>query len=171
MPVFKDNNSREWSIKLTGPLIRDVRRTFDGLDLAGNDGKAFNLLSEDQVLFGDVMWVLLRSQAEGMSEEKFAEAIVGDATDRAVDALLEAILDFSRSHKRVMLKALVAKQIEVREAGVKEALKQFDDPLVMEKLQAAQRDAISHSINETLIRLNSATNTPAPAASVPTTTG
>ncbi len=171
MPAFKDAAGREWLVKLDGPKIRDVRKEV-GIDLAAVDGSAAEKLRDDPVLLVDSLWVICRSQAQtaGVTSQQFGEGLVGDPIETATDALIEAINDFFPSRRREAMKTLTAKMKETREAGMEDALETLTNPDLMPRIRTAMKEKAQKEIDNLLIQLSSATESPAPLASVPTAT-
>ncbi len=96
---FKDSTGREWRFVMNVFSMARVKRE-TGIDLAASITEGATVIDE---LYGniatlfDVMTVLLREQLEkaDVSLEDFGAAINNeDIVARAVDALIEAILDF-----------------------------------------------------------------------------
>lgn len=109
MSKFADCLGREWSLNLTVGALADVRRSTD-CDLGKalkDEGALVELLFSDPVRLVEVLWVLVRSQAEGATvlcgpdqgkppadAEGFARGFDGPTLERAAEALLDAVADF-----------------------------------------------------------------------------
>lgn len=104
---FTDEQGRVWRLWLDVNQLRKVReRTgFDGADLLNPETMR---RLDDPVLLVDVLFVLVESQiaSKRLTEEQFAEALVGDAIERAFVALIGAVQDFLPSSQRSILAAL-----------------------------------------------------------------
>jgi len=104
---FKDENGNEWSIRIDVNQIRKVR-SVTGIDL----GKMFTqeglleLLDVEKLV--DVLACLLEPQivAKQLDATKFAEAICGDAIERAAEALIMAGADFLPQSRAKIARAL-----------------------------------------------------------------
>lgn len=167
MPVFKDQTNREWVLRLDAPKIAAVRRDC-GVDLAALDGTAIERLRDDPVLLVNSLWVLCRSQAgAGTSDQMFGESLVGDAIDRATDALIEAIADFFPTRRKEMLLKLAAQQKETREQALADAVERLTDPALQTRVKTAMKQAADAEIDSLLTRLSSATASPGSAVSAP----
>lgn len=153
MATFKDKHGKDWVISLDAPLIMAVRRECD-LDLASTDGSAYERMADDPILLVNVLWVLCREQAGDMTDVMFGKLLVGDAIEKATEAMLEAICDFFPLRKRQLLQAVVAKNAKIREIGMEKALARINDPQLLATLEA-RMDA---EINSMLTRLTNATN-------------
>ena len=170
MSTFKDNSGREWSVNLDGPTIREVRKL--GIDLAAVDGSASEKLRDDPVLLVDSLWVICRAQAQAVrvTDSDFGKSLVGDAIEFATEALIEAINDFFPSRRRAAMKTLTARMRETREAGMEDAMETLTNPELQTRIRTAMKEKAQKEIENLLTQLSSATDTPAPSASVPTVT-
>lgn len=96
MKKFKDSKGREWEIAVNVGTIRSVRAAC-GIDLIDAAlGATAIKLAENPCLVGDVLWALVKKQAEVLrvSGEDFAYLLSGDVLKDATDALLEDLMDF-----------------------------------------------------------------------------
>lgn len=169
MPVFKDANNREWVVKLDAPTIKEVRDTFDGLDLIDGKGESYLRLAADPILLIDVLWVICRKQANGnITDEQFGQSLVGDPIEQATEALLKAILDFFPSRKRQAIQALVTTHQAVTDRGMEMALAKISNPALRERALAAVEADMDAMLEKALTQLSSATNSPASSESAPT---
>jgi hypothetical protein len=165
MPVFK-TGTKEWQVTLDAPTIRSVRKECE-LNLAALDGAAFDALDKDPCLLVDVLWVICRSQANGMSDADFGRSLVGDAIADATKALTDAWLDFFPAGKRSLLRSLTEKQAALTEKGMALALAKVGNPELEEKLLGAMEARITSDLQKLLTQLNGATNSPESAKSDP----
>ncbi len=95
--TFRDAISREWQIRITGPLVVQVR-TETGVDpLAPEDW--IKIRTDEGSLVG-ILLVLLRDEAVKRTITDLPEQLYGDALDHAEAALLTAVKGFSRPLKR-----------------------------------------------------------------------
>lgn len=181
MATFKDSNGKEWQIKLDAPKIRNVRsvtcdhdetecrhrpgvdKQCTGVDLAALDGKAYQRMTEDFCLLGDVVWLLVEDQAvaAGVSDVQFGEALVGDAIDGATAAMLAGIADFFPQGRRTLMKAVAEKSDAMRELGTAKALARIEDPALSARIAAALEKQLDEEIERALTRLNNVTAGPA----------
>ena len=99
MATFKDAANRSWEVRIT---VADLPRLRDaGLSVAdtGADltrvGKA---LLADPEAFGRAVWLLIERQAKdaGLTVNDFLAALDGPTAFAAVDAMEEAVTDFTR---------------------------------------------------------------------------
>lgn len=160
MPTFKDQNNRDWVIALDGPLIREVRAS--SLKLDPISGDTYERVAGDPLLLGDLLAILCRSQfaAHGISPDDFAKCIRGDVCDAALKAYLDAILDFSPSSQREILRATAARVEQVRARGMEMILEKINSPEFEDKLIKALAARMETDTDEALMSLKSATSTP-----------
>lgn len=169
MPTFKDTNGREWRIHLDAPTIREIRNTFDGLNLIDAEGRCFAQLAGDPVTLVDVLWCLCRDQAQaaGVTDVQFGRALMGEAIEQATEALLNAILDFFPPRKRGALRAVYERTREIEARGTELALAKIQDPLLTAKLIGAMEAQMDAELAGLLTRLSPATSSPASSESAP----
>lgn len=111
MAKFEDSSGKVWTIQLNVGLVGQLRREAK-FDLGGavRDGeKLAELLFTDPEILVGILWVCCEPQAQtlGVSAEQFGFGFDGPAISRAVDALLEAIIDFF--HRPATAAAMKAK--------------------------------------------------------------
>jgi hypothetical protein len=166
---FKDANGKPWSISLDAPTIRKVRNELDGLDLADGDGAALDRMAADPCLLVDCLWLLCQEQAEkaGVQPEQFARGLIGDAIDSATAAMLESIADFFPTQRRTLLRAIRDKNAKLRELGVMKAMQRINDPDLEARILADMEAEMDATIERSLTRLKSVTNSPDSSASTP----
>lgn len=170
MATFRDNSNRDWVLSLNVRKISEIRERFQ-LDLV-DEGQSYERMAGDPCLLVNVLWYLCEQQAntihKGIDTEGFAEALVGDAIDRAVEAMLEAIANFSQKSKRDLLKAIAAKNARIRDLGMAKALERINDPDLEAKAVAALEERMDAELRSALTRLSNATSSPDSAESSPT---
>lgn len=115
---FTDDAGRTWTLRLHLGLCERIREEC-GVNLANptDPQTAEVLLREDNVpRFLDVLWRLVESQAQaaGVDRQGFLEALTDAVLCEAVDALLEAIVLFSRPAKRPVLQAMADKMRQIQ---------------------------------------------------------
>lgn len=165
MQTFKAGG-RAWELTITVASARRVR------SLVGVDILAESLLTllgrlvGDPILFVDVLYVLVKPQADaaGISDEAFGEMLAGAEIEQATDAFLEALVAFFPPRRQeLMRKALAAMQRIVKEAE-ETMMAQAEASLetVEKTMRKAAEDALSPSPG------TSSRSSPEPAASTPT---
>jgi hypothetical protein len=177
MRTFKDANDREWTIKLDAPTILRIRavtcdverckhlqgRGCMGVDLGDRTGEAQRQLRGDVVMLVNTLYLLCQKEAQerGVSDEQFGACLVGDAIERATIAMDEAIADFFQESTRKILRAVAAKDQEVRELGLARALARINDPKLTESILSAMEAQLDAEVQKLLTPSSSATNSPA----------
>jgi len=166
MAKFKDNKGNEWIVPVNSTTVKRVRDVLD-IDLVDLNQTTINRLIEDTVLLVDVLWVLCERQAKSkkVSEEGFAERLVGDPIDAAVDALLEAIANFFPALRRSLLLKANEKVKTIRQKGADLAFAKIDDPNLEKQLLASMEAEMDATLKNMLAKLgstpsSSATNSP-----------
>lgn len=95
MSSFVDAEKRRWDLTLNVGLVGRLRKDA-GVDLGkAGEGMAAALFADPESLV-KALWVLCERQAErqDVTPEQFGYGFDGPSVQRAVDALLEAIIDF-----------------------------------------------------------------------------
>lgn len=109
-PAFKDRDGREWIVAVTiGSAARVKEAT--GVNFGDiRDGQVFLELGVDPFRFAGVLWTLCEAQAQlrNVTPESFAEALDGDVIDAAMDALVEALILFTRAPMRGAIRKVIA---------------------------------------------------------------
>jgi len=164
MAKFTDGLKREWTITVTTGAIKKVRKALN-IDLADIDQATYSRLANDPILLVDLLWLLMEAAAKQreVTEESFAEGLVGDPIDSATAALLEAVADFFPAQKRSLLKTATAKQLAVQQKGLDLAIAKVGDPTLEAKLVEAMETKMDREVEDLLIRLISPTSSPANA--------
>lgn len=109
---FTDNKDRQWDVCIDAFTVMQIREECDPLFLL-NDGKdqnTYTRLREDAVLLCRVIYIICKNQiaARELDERSFYAEVIGTAIDRAMEAVLEAIINFTPTHQRDLLKAASA---------------------------------------------------------------
>jgi hypothetical protein len=154
MPTFTDNLSREWQVKLEAHTIRQIRNAC-GVDPISEDG--FSKLFEDDVLLVEVMTLICEAQRQesGIKPESFAQNLIGDALDRARDALQAAVLEFCPGQKRETLRANFANMQRIRKEAYSRWLEKVGNPEYEANLLTAIQTWIDSSAGAVLTSLAS----------------
>ncbi len=173
MATFKDNADRTWEIKIDGPTIYKVREDCDPkflLDDEKDDQNTFARMQNDDALLCRVLFLLCDKQRNerGITEADFHENVTGDTIDRATEAMLAAIINFTPRRKRGLLEAAAAKMQKLQEVGVAEATAMMNDPRVDAQMVEAIKQGLNAKV-QAVIRQMSATSSPASAESTPAT--
>ena len=130
MASFTDATGRTWAVNIDVTTIRRLRSALDVnlLDMVEDEGKLLAQLLTDPVLLVDMIYVICKPQADqhNLTDEDFGRALVGDAIDRATDALLEALSAFFPSQRGALLRRLVEKTRKTMALAYQVASKQLD---------------------------------------------
>ncbi|HSV28699.1 MAG TPA: hypothetical protein VLL76_04045 [Candidatus Omnitrophota bacterium] len=122
MQSFTDNAGRTWKVHLTIDAIRRVKAELavDLLAIDQGDPPLLTRLGTDVALVVDVVFAIVRPQADeaGITDEQFGRSLGGEAIIAAHDALLEELVDFFRSLRRVHLATAIAKQQAMLQAAI-----------------------------------------------------
>jgi hypothetical protein len=115
MRTFVDNVNRSWSIQLTIDSAKRVKGLLDVnlLDLIGGDPPLLTRLGTDIVLLCDVIFVLIKPQADtcSVTDEQFGAALGGEAILAAQSAFYDELISFFQGMGRKdLLKAVVAQR-------------------------------------------------------------
>ena len=123
MKPLTDSVGRAWEVTVNVGAVRRVRDLLgvDLMDVAGGD--LLDRLADDPVLLVDVLYVLVKPQADakGVSDEDFGRAMVGGVLDEAASALMKELLDFFPSAQRARALGKMAWKLEAQQAAVTEA--------------------------------------------------
>ena len=123
MKPFNDSAGRTWEVTVNVGAVRRVRDLLgvDLMDVAGGD--LLDRLADDPVLLVDVLYVLVKPQADakGVSDEEFGRGMVGGVLDEAASALMKELLDFFPSAQRARALGKMARKIEAQQEAVTEA--------------------------------------------------
>lgn len=163
MKIFKDANGKSWTISVTTNAITRARDLahFDLISVAENKG-AIEKLS-DPVLLVNVLFAVCKPEADAarITDEQFAEGLIGDGLEAAANALLEDLADFFPKHRRAPLKSALEKirQIQVKAAEMQ--VKRIESPELEAGIMAALESAVNSPVPEFG---NSSGNSPASSA-------
>lgn len=154
MKTFLDNTGRTWAVSVHVDSIRRVR-DLTGVNLANSlSGEFFERLATDPLLLCDVLFALVKPEAEalGVSDTSFAQGIAGDAIDRATEALVEGLADFFPHDRRTLLRKAVAKLKTLERMVYDEAGRRLESVSLEDELK-------------TLLSMSGSSSTSSPASS------
>lgn len=134
-PTFKDSQDREWIVRLTGPVIRDIQDTF-GFKLTELDADPINQLANDPAMFVDVLFLLCENQAKGraMDSRAFGECLE-PGLDGPLEAVKEAIVSFFPAGKRSAIRAALKASEQVQNKAVEILSGKLTDPELMKRVE------------------------------------
>lgn len=163
MTHWQDKSGRSWSTEISVGTIARTRQmaSVNLLDVLDNT-KLLEQLLDDPVLFATTLWAVSKPQAteKGVSEEQFAELLVGDVAANAATALIEGIIGFFQPPRRDLLKQVWTKLVTTRAAAVELAKTKVDSAAMDQAIQRAM-NAASEAIDRELSELGRlSTNSP-----------
>lgn len=102
MSTYRDTSGYNWAVNIDVKTLKEIRRrvsTADGekVDLLRLDaGKVIANLMTDPCMLTDVLWICNEAAAKnaGITEEQFYARHRGEVFADAMEALLEALIDF-----------------------------------------------------------------------------
>jgi hypothetical protein len=104
MARFKDSTGHDWALGITFGHTDELKAC--GIDLAHpSELEIGEVLYTNPFALVNILWALVKAQANGTSREAFLEALDAEALDRASDALAEAIVDFIHRRRAPAVKA------------------------------------------------------------------
>ena len=138
MKTFSDNAGRSWTITINVDGVKHVRSLLDVNLLDVVDGKLLERIVSDPVLLCDVIYCLVRPDADAkdITDEDFGRAMAGDAIDHATTALLEELVDFFPGPKRRVLAKALAKLKALEARALQVAETRLDDPELEARIEA-----------------------------------
>lgn len=114
MPAFRDNKDREWELFIDAPTAMKIRNDCDQRFLLNDNAEdnTYARLAGDPVLLCRVVYLLCEKQRKEreVSEESFYREVLGKAIDRATEAMLEAIINFTPARIGEVLQAVAQVQ-------------------------------------------------------------
>lgn len=172
MKTFRDSQGREWTVDVNVAALKRVKDTA-GVDLTKLIDPASDVirrLTDDVFLLFECLCALLQPQLDkqGLSVEEFGSVLDEDATEKAATALFEAIIDFFREDRRMLLKRAFSKvktAVETSEAdAINRAMKEIEseafDRAITEALAGSRTQT---SGNSSTASLAFSASTPAPS--------
>ena len=139
MKAFKDRDGREWKLSLNVTSVKRVRDLLK-IDLLRIDEAMLETLATDEVALVNVVYALVKPEADGrspgVSDEDFGRAMAGDAIDEAWKALLEELADFFRNpRKRELVRKALAKLSELEEKIIAHGERMIDSGAMERRLE------------------------------------
>lgn len=130
MKIFKDDCGRDWTLFVDVSELKRIKARINVDLLEIVEGPLLERLSNDVIFLVDLLWVMVEPRAEeqGITDVQFAMGLKGNALDRAVDALLEALIEFFPEKKSKLLKRALAKARLLETEIFEQAEKSLEDP-------------------------------------------
>ena len=141
MRTFQDNAGRTWTVTVNVDAVKRVRSLLDVNLLEVVDGKLIERLAADPVLLCDVLYALVKPDADArqVSDQDFGRGMAGDAIDLATTALLEELVDFFPQGKRRLLQKALAKLKDWEARALGAAERKLDSPELEARFENALR--------------------------------
>jgi hypothetical protein len=172
MSVFKDTNSREWRIRLTGPKLQKVREATE-ITLATPSGQGALAAVANGEILTRVLWLLCGDQKdEGakLTPEQFGEAVAsGEVFEAARVALHDAIVDFTPPSQREMLQAVLTAEQKEQAARSAIAIGKMNGDELHDRACRSFQVGLENQFDQLLTRLENAGDLLALPESTPTT--
>ena len=150
--TFKDNQGRDWAIRLHGPVIKDIQETF-GFKLTSLDADPINQLANDPVMLVDVLFLLCEAQAKerGMDSRAFGECL-DPGLDEPIAALTEALINFFPSGKRLAIRSALLANQKVQTKAIEILSQELDSQenldRIVDKLRKKGKDDLEKMLNQ-----------------------
>jgi hypothetical protein len=159
MRSFQDNLGHPWIVTVNVDAVKRVRKLLDVNLLEVAEGKLLERLANDPVLLCDVLYVLIKPDADkrNVSDEEFGRAMGGDAILQATEALLEELVDFFPQPKRRLLRT-AREKLKIWEA---KALAAAEEKLASNELDNRMELALKNFGNSSGNSPESSASTPA----------
>lgn len=141
--IFSDQQGRSWRLELNYSLAKRLRDV-TGLDFVNyQDGKALLAIHDSDEQLVQVLWLLCEPQANAaqISEEAFGSGLGGEALEQGIEALEQALLNFSRPAKRQAIAAIRDKAHELVAAQTNLTETKLRSPKVTEFLTTKLAEA------------------------------
>lgn len=112
MNFFEDKTGQKWMLDLTVGSAKRVKAACDvdlinivNFDESSNAPSTLEVLVNDPCLLVQVLYTLCEKQIaeRGIDGEGFAELFSGETVEKAIDALIEEIINFTPPMRRKML--------------------------------------------------------------------
>ncbi len=106
--LWTDGEGRSWSTAINVNTIKRVRELAGINLLEVFDGQLLNRLSGDPELLVNALYAMCKPQANerSVTEQAFAELLVGDVIEQAATALVQGLIDFFPKDRREVLRRL-----------------------------------------------------------------
>lgn len=126
--VFSDNRGRIWTVAINTATIKRVKQSLEINLLEAVSGKLLDRISADPALFADILYVLVKPQADalGVVDTDFGEALAGDEIETASLAFIQALVDFFPKGRREILGRAIAAGMEKAKATEAATLREIE---------------------------------------------
>jgi hypothetical protein len=104
MKTFTDNAGVVWTLSLTIDSVKRVKSllNINLLEPEAGDPPLLTRIGTDEILLCDILFCLIKPQADslGVTDEKFGQALGGDAILAAQNAFYDELIDFFQKRGR-----------------------------------------------------------------------
>jgi len=152
MPIFKDANGREWTIRFDGLLLgalRDER----GINLADVSGADYIRIETDAAVLTRAVCFLCADEfkRQQISDKQFAESFTGESQEHAIAAIWEAAKNFFRPKLLCALESNCKQQREAQAQWdqIRPMLAMMNQPDMPDSLKAGIMEALKESMATT----------------------
>ena len=142
---FDDCTGRRWELKLTIGLAGHINDQckVDFVDVLEERNTALRQLSASDALFVRVLWLMCEDSAaeQNVDEVAFGRGLDGDALGNAMLAMMEAIVNFTLPVRRVAVRAMLDKVMQVQSDAASRVATKSKTPEFERSLKAAMDKA------------------------------
>ena len=131
MNIFKDALAREWIIEIKFGKLKQIKDTL-GLDLLDLQGETYKKLSLDMYLIADLIFEVVREQAEqkGIDYKNFTDSLANlDVINDGLDKVFGEVINFFQKPIRESLIQTTNRQAELNKAVMKKWQETIDAEL------------------------------------------
>ena len=143
MSTWKDARGHTWDLAINVNTVKRVRQLTEVNLLDVFDGQLLARLAGDPELLVNILYAVCQPQAErtSVSEEAFAELLVGDAIEEAATALVQGLIDFFPKDRREVLGRLWTATGKAQVETSKLVASKLDASTIDTAIEAALRQA------------------------------
>ena len=114
MKTFNDSAGRTWTLSMTIDSVKRVRDLLkvNLLEPEAGDPPILTRIATDEILLCDIIYCLIKPQSDalGITDEQFGQALGGDAILNAQNAFYEEMSDFFQKRGRTDRATAIGKQ-------------------------------------------------------------
>ena len=128
MRTFTDASEKIWTVDINVGSINRVKEILE-IDLGTVTDATLRRLATDPSLLVSVLFQICEQQAtaQGVTAEQFARGFKGDAIERATEALIQEIIDFTPgTQQRQAMRSVYAQAVEAQTAALKQVLDRIE---------------------------------------------
>lgn len=144
--TFKDHKNREWNCAITVGAVKRIRDATKINLCDAIDGKLLIELGNDTLKFVEILYHLLKPQAEAakVDDDELAESLWGDTLNAAYESFVEGLISFfQRPEQREVLGRLMTKTKETQTKAGEAALRLIESDTMSRKIESEFQKAIA----------------------------